>query len=135
MPTYHHILLALDYSSQNHFVAKKAQQMALQNQARLSIVHVIEHIVSDNEKLMNDLLDAEQGSLAEIADTLGIAKTDQWLKAGIPAKEIVALAQEQTVDLIVMGAHHHHGFSRLLGSHSSNTLQHAPCDILAVHLA
>ena len=83
---------------------------------------------------MNDLLLAEQSSLEEIADELGITGANQWLKAGIPAKEIVGLAQEQAVDLIVMGAHHHQGLSRLIGSPSSNTLQHTTCDLLAVHL-
>jgi universal stress protein A len=135
MSTYQHILLAIDYSKQNNDVAEKARQIATQNQAKLSIVHVIEHIANDNDNLMHDLFDAEQSSLAEIADKLDINAANQWLKTGIPAKEIVELAQVQAVDLIVMGAHHHHGFSRLLGSPSTDTLKRTPCDLLAVHLA
>ncbi|MEQ1637400.1 MAG: universal stress protein [Methylococcales bacterium] len=134
MSTYQHVLLAIDYSRQNQIIADKAQQIAAQNNAKLSILHVIEHLTNDNEHLMADLLDAEQSTLAEFAGSLGVVKENQWLRAGVPAKEIVALAQEQAVDLIVIGAHNHQGILSLLGSPSSDTLQRAKCDLLSVHL-
>lgn len=134
MSSYQHVLLAIDYSMQNRYVAEKARAIATLNQAKFSIVHVIEHVPSDNAHLMEDLLDAQQGTLTEIANDLGIEAPNQWLRAGIPAKEIVELAKEQAVDLIVMGAHQHHGFSRLLGSPSSDTFHRANCDLLSVHL-
>lgn len=134
MSTYQHVLLAIDYSRQNQIIADKAQQIAAQNNAKLSILHVIEHLTNDNEHLMADLLAAEQSTLADFASGLGIVEADQWLRAGIPAKEIVALAKEQAVDLIVIGAHNHHGILSLMGSPSSDTLQSAQCDLLSVHL-
>ncbi|NOT84868.1 MAG: universal stress protein [Methylococcaceae bacterium] len=134
MSSYQHVLLAIDYSRQNLLIAKKAQQIAAQNNAKLSILHVIEHVTNDNDNLMADLLDAEQITLAEFAVDLGIVEANQWLRAGIPAKEIVTLAQEQAVDLIVIGAHNHQGILSLLGSPSSDTLQRTKCDLLSVHL-
>lgn len=133
MPSYQHVLLAIDYSRQNRYIAEKARTIAALNQAKLSIVHVIQHGASDNHNI-DALLDAQQSTLAEIANDLGIEERDQWLRAGIPAKEIVELAKEQAVDLIVMGTHQHQGFARLLGSPSSDTFHRTSCDLLSVHL-
>ena len=134
MSTYQHVLLAIDYSAENRHVAQKAFEIAKQNQAKLSIVHVIQLLSNNNTKLIDNLLDAEQNSLAKIANDLGIEEDDQWLRAGLPAREIVDLAKEQAVDLIVMGAHHHHGFANLFDSSPCKTLKRASCDVLAVHL-
>lgn len=134
MSDYQHVLLAIDYSRQTRYIAQKAQKIAAQNHAKLSIVHVIEHIAIDNDYMMENLLDAEQMTLAEIANDLNIATENQWLRAGIPAKEIVELAKEQSVDLIVMGAHQHKKISRLLGFFSHDALEKTPCDLLSIRL-
>jgi universal stress protein A len=58
------------------------------------------------------------------------------VRDGDPAKEIVRLASEQRVDLIVMGTHGRTGSSRLLyGSVCEKVLRHAACPVMAVKLS
>ncbi|MNT75297.1 putative universal stress protein [compost metagenome] len=49
----------------------------------------------------------------------------------MPADTILAVAEEEHVDLIVMGSHGRTGLGRfLLGSVSSQVSTHAPCSVL-----
>jgi universal stress protein A len=54
-------------------------------------------------------------------------------KIGIPANEIVQFAEEQSVDLIIMGTHGRTGFSHLLlGSNAETVVRTAKCPVLTV---
>jgi len=53
---------------------------------------------------------------------------------GSPKTEIIRVAQENGVDLIVVGSHGRHGLALLLGSTANGVLHYAPCDVLAVRL-
>jgi nucleotide-binding universal stress UspA family protein len=53
---------------------------------------------------------------------------------GVAADSILALAEAQKVDLIVMGTHGRRGFDRLMvGSVTERVLRKASCPVLAVH--
>jgi universal stress protein A len=58
----------------------------------------------------------------------------RWIEMGSPKAEIIRIAREQRVDLIVLGSHGRHGLSLLLGSTASSVIHHAECDVLAVRL-
>jgi nucleotide-binding universal stress UspA family protein len=54
-------------------------------------------------------------------------------RTGVPGEEILKLAAEEPVDLIVMGAKGRTAFSRiLLGSAAETVVKSAPCDVLMV---
>jgi len=54
-------------------------------------------------------------------------------RSGTPATEILKLASESNVDLIVMGTHGTTGLARLLhGSVCGKVLRNAPCPVMAV---
>ena len=56
------------------------------------------------------------------------------LVQGPPAQVISETAGRGGYDLIVVGAHGHRGFRRLLlGSVAESTVHHAPCSVLVVH--
>jgi nucleotide-binding universal stress UspA family protein len=56
------------------------------------------------------------------------------VEQGIAADSILALAEAQEVDLIVMGTHGRRGFDRLMvGSVTERVLRKASCPVLAVH--
>lgn len=144
MSRYQHILIGCDYSAQSLQVALKAKVMAEQQQAKLSLLHVLDNIAMPdtaygtviplNKVSDNPALEQEKIKLAEFAYQLGIAEKNRWLIWGIPKQEIVRFAQEQAVDLIVVGSHGRHGLALLLGSTANAVLHHAECDVLAVRL-
>jgi len=48
--------------------------------------------------------------------------------------EIIKIAEENNVDLIIVGSHGRHGLALLLGSTANGVLHHAKCDVLAVRI-
>jgi universal stress protein A len=144
MSNYQHILLAVDYSIHNDMIANKAKSLADSYQAKLSIIHVLDNIpmpdtnygavIPLNESSAYDLLEAEKNKLIELGKRLAIDDNNQWLVWGVPKEEITQIAQQENVDLIVVGSHGRHGFALLLGSTANSILHHAHCDVLAVRL-
>lgn len=145
MTIYKHVLLAADFFEQGDQVAQKAKQIAEQNQAQLSLVHVVDNlpitdpaygpIIPFDVDLTQQLIEATKKHLSELGEKLGVPTERQWLEMGSPKLEIVRVAEENQVDLIVVGSHGRHGFALLLGSTANGVLHHAKCDVLAVRLA
>ncbi|MGZ5001054.1 MAG: universal stress protein, partial [Methylomonas sp.] len=81
-----------------------------------------------------ELLDAAKKRLTQFAAELGVPEERQWLEMGSPKLEIVRVAEENNVDLIVVGSHGRHGIALILGSTANGVLHHAKCDVLAVRL-
>ena len=144
MGNYKHILLAVDFFEQGDVVTNKAQALATQNQAKLSIVHVVDSLpVVDssygtdmpfNMDLTAELTAQAKEKMDEIAKKLNVPNEQSWLETGSPSSEIVRVAEENKVDLIVIGSHGRHGLALLLGSTANSVLHHATCDVLAVRL-
>lgn len=143
MNHYKHILLAVDFSDHGKQVANKAVELAQINQAKLSIVHVVENLpITDaaygpipfDVDLTQEWLESSKQRLKSLAEKLGIPEQRQWLEMGSAKLEIVRVAEENGVDLIVVGSHGRHGLALLLGSTANGVLHHAKCDVLAVRL-
>ena len=143
MANYKHILLAVDFSDQGNQVAKTAKLLAEQNQAQLSVVHVVDNLpITDaaygpipfDVDFTQELLDGAKTRLTQFAAGLEIPEDRQWLEMGSPKLEIVRVAEENQVDLIVLGSHGRHGLALLLGSTANGVLHHAKCDVLAVRI-
>jgi universal stress protein A len=143
MNHYKHILLAVDFSDHDKQVANKAVELAQIHQAKLSIVHVVENLpITDaaygpipfDVDLTQEWLEASRQRLKTFAEKLGIPEERQWLEMGSAKLEIVRVAEENGVDLIVVGSHGRHGLALLLGSTANGVLHHAKCDVLAVRL-
>ena len=144
MANYQHILVAVDFFAQSDVVIAKAQMLAARFQAKLSLIHVVDSVpITDigygaetpfNMDLTAQLLDSAKLRLTELAEHLHIPKEQQWLEIGSPKNEIVRIAKEHNVDLIVVGSHGRHGLALLLGSTANSVLHYASCDVLAVRL-
>lgn len=52
---------------------------------------------------------------------------------GTPWQQICRAAQEEDVDLIVIGSHGYHGIDRILGTNASRVVNHADRPVLVVH--
>ncbi len=145
MTIYNHILLAADFFEHGGLVAEKAKQIAAQNAAQLSLVHVVDNlpitdpaygpIIPFDVDLTQELMEATKKRLHELGEKLQVPAERQYLEMGSPKLEIVRVAEEIQADLIVVGSHGRHGFALLLGSTANGVLHHAKCDVLAVRLA
>lgn len=144
MDNYKHILLAVDFFDKNQTVADRAKDLAERYHARLSVVHVVDTLpITDpayellmpfDMDLTAEFLAAAKTKLAVLAKKLKVAESDLRLETGSPKHEIIRVAEELMVDLIVIGSHGRHGLALLLGSTANSVLHHATCDVLAVRL-
>jgi len=144
MESYKHIFLAADFSEHGEAVADRAKDLAERYQAKLSIVHVMDNLLITDAAygstipfdldLTAELMAVAKKRLAHLADKLNIAEDCRWMETGSPKLEIIRVAEENEVDLIVVGSHGRHGFALLLGSTANGVLHHALCDVLAVRL-
>ncbi len=144
MLNYQNILLTVDFSGDDLFVAQKAQALAEQFHATLHILHVLDNIpmpdtpygtvIPLSENSAYELLENEKNKLVQISDQLNIAPSRRWLIWGEPQQEITQLAIQQQIDLIIVGSHDRHGLAVLIGSTAKDVLYHAECDVLAVHI-
>jgi universal stress protein A len=138
---YRHILVAVDLTKDSHSILERAMQIADRNHAKLSIMHTLEplgfayggDIPMDLTSIQDQLDDHAKQRLADIANP-HVAPEDQHVVVGMPDTEIHRFADEQGVDLIVVGSHGRHGFALLLGSTSTGVLHGAKCDVLAVRV-
>ncbi|MDD1613617.1 MAG: universal stress protein, partial [Methylococcaceae bacterium] len=126
MRDYQHILLAVDFSEQSVYVAEKARSLAYRYQAKLSIIHVLDNIpmpdtnygavIPLNQDSSDQLLEAEKAKLMQLGDQLNVDLANRWMLWGVPKQEIIHIAEQEQVDLIVVGSHGRHGLALLLGS-------------------
>jgi len=141
---YHHILLAVDFSEHSDYVAEKAKSLAYKYHSKLSIIHVLDNIpmldtnygslIDLDQDSDYELLEIEKTQLKTLGKKLDVPIDQLCLVWGIPKQEIIAFANEQQVDLIVLGSHGRHGLALLLGSTVNTVLHFALCDVLAVRL-
>ena len=144
MKEYQHVLLAVDFSQQGLYVAGKARSLAYRHQAKLSIIHVLDNIAMPDtnygtvipldQDSSYDLLEAEKAKLKQLGDQLNVDVANRWMVWGVPKQEIINIAGQEQVDLIVVGSHGRHGLALLLGSTANAVLHYAKCDVLAVRL-
>lgn len=146
MGDYTHILLAVDFSASAKQVLEKARDIALRNNARLSLLHVVEYlppIDSAYEPILasnwvvdeQEMLDQARQTLKDFSQTHGLGDdVELEVQLGTPKHEITAFVKQHQCDLVVMGSHGRHGIGLLLGSTANAVLHAMPCDILAVKL-
>ena len=143
MAVYSHILLAIDFTPAADAVTRQAVELCQAFKAQLSLIHVVEFMPMDlsNDMVMPQGLEIEQElmeqaklRLQKLAKELGVDQSECFIKQGSTRREILNLAKERNVDLIVIGSHGREGIQRLLGSTANAVLHGAPCDVLSVRI-
>jgi len=142
---YGNILIATDFSPHAELAARRARELADNNQARLRLVHVFddfvlydafyEPVAEERLLLQQTLENTAREQLSRLAGEIGITdEQDAQLLIGAPKPTILSFADEHDIDLIVLGSHGRHGIERLLGSVAAGIVNSAPCDVLTVRL-
>lgn len=143
MPIYNRILLALDMSANTELLCKKAAKLAELYQAELSLIHVVEPVITDAAfdtvpalpvDFEENLLANARQRLEHIAQQYAVEPQRIFLELGDTRREIIRVAEGLGSDLIVVGSHGRHGVALLLGSTANAVLHHANCDVLAVRI-
>ncbi|MEW6612979.1 MAG: universal stress protein [Pseudomonadota bacterium] len=134
MRDYRHVLLATDFSPHSEAAAQRALDLIRRYGAHLSLIHVIEELTAQLRGAESSafLTNRAQEALTRFAERLGLQEARMLVEWGSPRTEILRVAQEQQMDLIVLGSHGQRGHALLLGSTANAVLHSAPCDVLAV---
>lgn len=143
MDSYRNILAVLDLGEHSGGIARRAMQVARSwPGARLSLLHVVESppIEPLGDSLMpalqidEVLLEKARQHLARLATSLGDPAPAWDVVTGNAKAQIVRVARERDVDLIVIGCRVGRKLSRLVNFTEDTILHAAHCDVLAVRL-
>jgi nucleotide-binding universal stress UspA family protein len=111
IPRFKHILVPVDFTPKNAAAVDITLEMAVQYDARVSLLHVIERInLPDDEDLTSFYAKCEERTRSEMASMARRfdepqIPTDQDVQFGNRVEEIVRFSVTRDVDLIVMSSH------------------------------
>jgi len=140
------ILLPTDFSGCANYALPYAAAIARATGATIICLHVVEPIVpavgysglaeplpiADISEQLEDSAERELPQLAECDDFNGL-EVEEEIVHGDPAAEIVRVAGEREVDLIVVSSHGRTGLGRIIfGSTAEAVVRHAICPVLVV---
>ena len=145
MANYSHILVAIDLTQSAENVISKALSVSSET-TRLTLIHTIDYLpymgfgetalITPTYSIPSDeLISSAKQPIADLQKKLGLENAKVIIEIGNAAIEIVAYADANNVDLIVLGSHGRHGVKLLLGSTANGVLHHANCDVLAVRIS
>jgi nucleotide-binding universal stress UspA family protein len=147
------ILAPTDFSKYSGFALEWAAYLAQCMKAELVLLHVLteeegriieevigegavvqipkgirQNVVEDRQKKLKD-----QYEMVVSRDIKASLKVEQMTRIGVPFLEIVKVAKEKDVDLIVMGTHGRTGLAHvLIGSVAEKVVHHAHCGVLTI---
>jgi len=141
MAGYKNVLVAVDLAGETDPVLQRAAERVVDG-GQLSVVHVLEpaYFYYGMEPALGalpdtfeaDLLQRAKDQLAQVSRPFNIPAARQYLERGHAATQILRLADDKGVDLLVVGSHGRHGWRLILGSTANAVLHGARCDVLAV---
>jgi nucleotide-binding universal stress UspA family protein len=143
------ILAPVDFLDMTEEVTDFAASLAREFGAALTILHVVhvpplaeastwlEPVITPSveQEMRLQLKAAAEAKLKQLAEQCGRqgVETGFEVREGVPFAEIIALAQEQKTDLIVMGSQGRRGLTHfLVGSVAERVVRRAHCNVLCV---
>jgi len=140
MREYKKILLAVDVTEGSEQIAERARDVAAHYGAEVILLHVVEYVPVEpmGEALLpavqieGELIERATRRIAELAQKTGLEKAERIVQAGNIKAELVRIATDRGVDLIVLGSRERHGLSIMFNQTEDTILHAAPCDVLAV---
>jgi len=142
MADYKKILVLLDLTDASEQILAAGRDMAAHSNAAIVMLHVVEFVPAEpmGETLMptvqieEDLGERAKLKLSELSARLGLARVTTRVEAGNRKTEILRVAKEEAVDLIVLGSRLRHGLGILVNFTEDTVLHAAHCDVLAIRL-
>src|SRR4051812_19036911 len=140
------ILLPTDFSGCANYAVAYAASIARAAKARVICLYVLEPMVpavgytgladpmpmADITEQLEDSAERELPQFVHCEELHGL-EVEEVITHGDAAAEIVRVAAEREVDLIVISSHGRTGLGRILfGSTAEAVVRHAPCPVLVV---
>ncbi len=126
------VLLATDLAGPQHALPY-ALSLAHENNAQLVMLHVLEGTAVLPFDVPNRFAEAAKKQMWQMLADQGYAGTPELIvEMGRPAREILATASIQDVDLIVMGVHSGRASSHAPWAVAHQVVGRAPCPVLTV---
>jgi universal stress protein A len=143
--TYRRILTAVDLTENSVKVAQCGRMLAAAFGSELEIIHVVEplpvSVPIPPEAVVPTLIDTQeylievaQERLSSLASDSGPLPVRWSVEVGTIKTEILRVAREHHIDLIVLGSREKHGLAFIFGPIEDGVLHGAPCDVLAVRV-
>jgi universal stress protein A len=138
------ILVPVDFSPLSRKALQYAMRFAEEFKANVALVHVIEPEVPpafDGFMIAPPVVSNASGAscanrlskLANSVRTAGATRVNPIVRTGLAAFEIVEVAKELDVDLIVIATHGYTGWKHFaIGSTAERVVRAAPCPVLVV---
>jgi len=138
------IVVPTDFSDCSQEAWELARRVAAAPGSQLVLAHVLTEVPLYGEGVLNIETarkvreGAQTWAESALKDWVGKARAEGLnararLRSGVSCKEIIALAQDERADLIVIGTHGRGGINRaLLGSVADRVVRLAPCPVLTV---
>lgn len=141
------ILVPSDFSESARLALRYGISFAREYQAELTVLHVVETIAvgyaSDlfpvpMAEVFQEIAGYARSELAKLAQEArdkGVAVVEKVVQ-GRPAAEIIRVAREDTIDVIVLGTHGKGVLDHaLFGSTTEKVVRKAPCPVLTCRLS
>lgn len=138
------ILFPTDFSENSNYALDYALELSKKFGARLCILHVIHELIDTTgyyipnislDQLQRDLVKGAEEMMGKIIrEKVGDFKDYETMNIiGLPHIEIMNVAKEKDIDMIVMGTHGRSGIDRVLfGSVAEKVVKKSPCPVLTV---
>jgi nucleotide-binding universal stress UspA family protein len=139
---YDNVLLPTDGSESMESVVDHAIELAKAHDATLHALYVANTaslsdlpMESSWENVSAALRKQGQAAIEDVEAKAGDLLVESTILEGSPSKEIVDYAEENDIDVVVMGTHGRSGVDRLLlGSVAERVLRSSPAPVLAIRI-
>jgi universal stress protein A len=138
------ILVATDFSPHSRRAVGAASELSgrlgvplvVMNAVQIPMYPIPDGVVLRAPEVMTELVDRARAALddeSKVAADLGAQGVETQWAEGPPATEIVRVAKEQDIDLIVVGSHGRGPLARaILGSTADKVVRTAHCPVMVV---
>lgn len=134
------ILVPTDFSAPSIKALRYAEELAVQFDAKIILLNVVEPIgptpdFAYNPMVLDEkiIVSTAQQHLKKFAVKEGLDTAPTYVRQGVPFHEISRAAVELKADLICIATHGYTGLKHVfMGSTAERVVRHAPCPVLVV---
>lgn len=136
------ILCPIDHSDCSKEALKYAVSFAMKDEAELYLLHVIDVRTFDESFNMTSKPLPDDETIKQLKEKLlecvpeeirSDMRIEPIVVQGVPFSEIISIAKEKEISVVVMGTHGRTGIAHImLGSVSEKVVRKAPCPVLTV---